>query len=66
MMKNFVLSITVLLLGFFNASTDRDRTKTITDKASHWPTTTISSASKESIVDIDLQNINLFFQKYPN
>ncbi|SDW00306.1 L,D-transpeptidase family protein [Flavobacterium degerlachei] len=65
MMKNFVFSITLLLLGFFNASADRDRTKTITDKASHWPATTMNVSSKESIVEINISNINLFFQKYP-
>lgn len=64
-MKNFLSFIAVFLFGIFIASADRNRTTTVSDSASQWSETAMNISPKESILDIDLSEIDLFFQKYP-
>jgi murein L,D-transpeptidase YcbB/YkuD len=64
-MKNFVLSIVIVLFGFSIAVAHRHRKEAITDKALHWHKTPVNSASKKPMVIIDSANVNLFFNKYP-
>lgn len=65
-MKNFVLSILALLLGFSLTATNRNKKEKLTDKGVycthiHWKTT-----PENPILFIDSITINRFFKKYPN
>jgi murein L,D-transpeptidase YcbB/YkuD len=64
-MKNFFLSLALLLLGFLIAFAHGNRKETITERVPPSPETGINSSSKKSMVDIDMANISLFFLKYP-
>lgn len=65
-MKNFVLSIAVILFGFSLASVYRDRTKNITANETFLAQALQESTPEKSIIHINSAVIASFFKKYPN
>jgi murein L,D-transpeptidase YcbB/YkuD len=63
-MKNFVLSIVVLLFGFSAAAANRDRRENLRVMEIYCAHSPWKNTTKNSIVSIDSLTINRFFKKY--